>query len=121
MRLDSPRGRPEKKGKSGGDEMKRPRRNHSAEFKARIAREALRGVKTVTEIARENDLHPVQVSTWKKELEDNLHVLFERKGDGDHRVKDLEERCSRMERKVGQLVVEKEFLEKKCRELGIDP
>lgn len=101
--------------------MKRPRRNHSAEFKARIARDALRGVETVTEIARKNSLHPVQVSAWKKELEENLHVLFERKGAADDRASELEARCARMERKVGQLVIEKEFLEKKCAQLGIEP
>lgn len=101
--------------------MKRPRRNHSAEFKARIAREALRGVDTVVEIARKNDVHPVQVSAWKKELEENLHVLFERKGAAEGRLKEMEARCERMERKVGQLVIEKEFLEKKCGELGIEP
>lgn len=101
--------------------MKRPRRNHSAEFKARIAREALRGVETVVEIARKNSVHPVQVSTWKRELEENLHLLFERKGAAEDRVSELESRCARMERKVGQLVIEKEFLEKKCVELGIAP
>jgi transposase-like protein len=101
--------------------MKRTRRNHSAEFKARVAREALRGVKTVAEIARENSLHPVQVSGWKKELEENAGLLFERKGEADGRLRDLEERCARMERKVGQLVIEKEYLQKKCVELGIDP
>ena len=101
--------------------MKRTRRNHSAEFKARVAREALRGVKTVAEIARENNLHPVQVSGWKKELEEHMSELFERKGATDERLKEMEERCARMERKVGQLVIEKEFLQKKCMELGIDP
>lgn len=101
--------------------MKRPRRNHSAEFKARIAREAIRGVETITEIARRNNLHPVQVSGWKKELEEHMAVIFERKGAGDERLRGLEERCARAERKVGQLLVEKEFLEKKCSELGIEP
>ena len=101
--------------------MKRTRRNHSAEFKARIAREALRGVKTVAEIARDNSLHPVQVSGWKKELEENLSLLFERKGAGEERTRELGDRCSRLERKVGQLVIEKEFLQKKCVELGIEP
>ena len=72
----------------------------------------MRGVETVAEIARKNNLHPVQVSTWKKELEDNLHVLFERKGAADGRINELEARCARMERKVGQRVIEKEFLEK---------
>ena len=38
--------------------MKKPRRNHSASFKARVAMDALRGVKTVAEIAAENNLHP---------------------------------------------------------------
>lgn len=101
--------------------MKRPRRNHSAEFKARIAREAMRGVETVTEIAQKNNLHPVQVSEWKKQLEENIPLLFTRKGATDDRVNELESRCAGMERKVGQLVIEKEFLEKKCVELGIDP
>lgn len=101
--------------------MKRTRRNHSAEFKARIAREALRGVKTVAEIARENNLHPVQVSGWKKDLEDHMVTIFERKGAADEQRREMEERCARMERKVGQLVVERDFLQKKCEELGIDP
>ena len=39
--------------------MRRPRRNHSPAFKARIAKEALKGGKTISEIAQENDLHPV--------------------------------------------------------------
>lgn len=122
MRYDSPCGSPvEATGRKRGEEMKRTRRNHSAEFKARIAREALRGVKTVTEIARDNHLHPVQVSGWKNELEENIPLLFERKGAADERLRELEDRCARMERKVGQLVIEKEFLQKKCVELGIEP
>ncbi len=100
--------------------MRKPRRNHSAAFKARMAKEALRGLKTVTEIAQENDLHPVQVSTWKKELEDNMPLLFERKNAVDHSQRSMEKHCERLERKVGQLVVEKEWLEKKCDQLGIE-
>lgn len=48
--------------------------------------EAMRGVETVTEIARKNGLNPVQGSAWKKQLEDNFHVLFERKGTVDDRI-----------------------------------
>jgi transposase len=101
--------------------MKKTRRNHSAAFKARIAREALRGVKTVAEIAQENGLHPVQVSTWKKEAEDNLHQLFERKNGRDEDTEALEQRCLKAEQKYGQVAIEKEFLLKKCAELGIEP
>ena len=99
--------------------MKKPRRNHTAAFKARIAKEALRGVKTVAQIAQENELHPVQVSGWKKELETNMLSIFERKNGVDEEKKDLEKRCERLERKLGQVVVEKDWLEKKCEELGI--
>ena len=100
--------------------MKKPRRNHSAAFKARIARNAMKGAKTITEIARENELHPMQVSAWKKEAEENMESLFERKNASDDTGKKLEVHCERLERKVGQLVVEKEFLEKKCDQLGIE-
>lgn len=101
--------------------MKKPRRNHSAQFKARVAMEALRGVKTVAEIASENNLHPTQVTTWKTELTKGAPELFERKNAPDLEKLSLETNCERLERKVGQLVIEKEFLEKKCLQLGIDP
>jgi transposase-like protein len=92
--------------------MKRPRRNHSPTFKARIAKEALKGLKTISEIAQENELHSVQVSKWKKELEERMAEIFERKNAVTHETQDLQVRCERLERKVGQLVIEKEFLEK---------
>ena len=101
--------------------MKRTRRNHSAAFKARIAKEALKGVKTIREIADENELHPVQVSEWKKQLEENMEMIFERKNARDDEKTKLEQRAVRAERKLGQEIVEKEWLLKKCEELGIEP
>ena len=52
--------------------MKQQRRKHSAEFKARVALEAVKGVKTISEIAQEYEIHPIQVSNWKKELLERL-------------------------------------------------
>jgi transposase len=52
--------------------MKRKRRHLTAEFKARVAAEALKGEKSILQIAQENDIAPTQVSTWKKELEDHM-------------------------------------------------
>lgn len=101
--------------------MRRPRKNHSAAFKARVALEAVQGVKTIAEIAQQNGLHPTQVTTWKKELTQSAEELFVRKNAPDTEKKTLEKNCERLERKVGQLVIEKEWLEKKCVELGIDP
>jgi len=99
---------------------KRKRRHLSAEFKARIAKEALEKEKTIQQIAQENDIAPAQVSAWKKELEERLIEIFESKNARAEEAKKDERRAARLERKVGQLVIEKEFLEKKCEQLGID-
>jgi transposase len=100
--------------------MRKPRRNHSPAFKSRIAMEALKGTKSITEIAEENQLHPAQVTAWKSELVKNAESLFVRKNAVDEERVDMERATERLERKVGQLVIEKEFLEKKCKQLGID-
>ena len=90
------------------DEMKRKRRHLTPEFKARIAIEALQGIKTT------------QVSQWKKELEGRVPEIFAGKNHAKSELALKEKQEQRLERKVGQLVIEKEFLEKKCEELGID-
>ena len=100
--------------------MKRKRRHLSAELKARVAKEALKEEKSIQQIAQENEIAPSQVSAWKKELEERMSEIFERKNAADEEAKREERRASRLERKVGQLVIEKEFLEKKCEQLGID-
>ena len=100
--------------------MKRKRRHFSAEFKARLAKEALKEEKSIQDIAQENEIAPSQVSAWKKELEERMAELFERKNGVNETAKHEEKRAERLERKVGQLVIEKEFLEKKCEQLGID-
>lgn len=101
--------------------MKGKRRHLSAEFKARVAKEALKGEKSVAELATEHEVSPAQISSWKKEAENRLQELFEKSDKKAQREAARQERnLSRMERKVGQLVIEKEFLEKKCKQLGID-
>ena len=99
--------------------MKRKRRHLSAELKARIAKEALREETSIQQIAQDNDIAPSQVSAWKKELEERVAEIFERKNGVNEDAKREEKRAARFERKVGQLLIEKEFLEKKCEQLGI--
>ena len=101
--------------------MKQQRRNHSPEFKARVALEALKGVKTVQQIAAENHLHPVQVTQWKAQVAEEAASLFEKGRGREREVAAREQEKERLERKVGQLVVEVDWLKKKCKELGIDP
>jgi transposase-like protein len=55
---------------------KQKRNTHSPEFKAKVALEAVRGVQTVNEIAQQYEVHPVQVSQWKKALLAELLVFF---------------------------------------------
>jgi transposase-like protein len=101
--------------------MKQKRRNHSPEFKARVALEAIRGVKTVQQIAADNHLHPVQVTQWKTQMLEAAPGVFERGRSAAKQQQIQEQQQERLERKVGQLVVEVDWLKKKCKELGIDP
>lgn len=86
--------------------MRRPRRNHSAAFKARVALEAIRGEKTVAQIAAHHEVHPNQVTSWKSQLLENAAAIFGAEAlasDGKERIRELHE-------KIGELTVERDFL-----------
>lgn len=97
--------------------MKRKRRKHTAEFKARVAFEAIQGLKTQSEIAQEFEIHPVMVGKWKTELLERMPEIFASKSEKDSQNSNKEK--DQLERKVGQLTMEVDFLEKKCKQLGI--
>ena len=97
--------------------MEKQRRKHSAEFKGRVALEAVRGVKTVSEIAAQYQVHPVMVSNWKRDLLDGVPGIFA--GDKSKKEQDKSQDSACLERKIGQLTMEVEWLEKKCVQLGI--
>ena len=90
--------------------MKNHRRKHSAEFKARVALEAIKGVKTLSEIAREYEIDPVMVGKWKSEMLDRLPELFE--ANISAKNKDAEKEQDQLHRKLGQLTMEVDFLKK---------
>ena len=56
--------------------MKNKRRNHSAQFKAKVALTAVKGDKTITELASEYEVHPNQITQWKKQLLQSLPEFF---------------------------------------------
>ena len=79
--------------------------------KAKIALEAVKGLKTINEIAQDNSVHPTQVSQWKKELLDNASTLFEGKR-GTKRINPQND-PDRLYAKIGQLNMELDWLKKK--------
>jgi transposase-like protein len=86
----------------------RTRRRFTAEFKARVALEALRGDRTIQEIAAKHAVHPNQVSTWKRQAVDGLGEVF---SSGNERAaRDHEVEIEKLHAKIGQLTVERDFL-----------
>jgi transposase len=78
--------------------------------------EALLGIKTVGQIAREYEVHPVQVTQWKGVIRDRLPELFEPAGGSEASEQVL---IAQLHEKIGQLTVEADWLKKKCRQLGL--
>jgi len=84
---------------------KRPRRNHAPVFKAEVALEALKGEQTLVELSQRYQVHPNQITEWKKQLLEHAPDIFSkgRKPDQGTSVKDLHA-------KIGQLSMENDFL-----------
>ena len=92
--------------------MGKSRKQHSKEFKARVALEAVRGVKSVSELASEFKLHPTQIRQWKSQLTRNAAEVFER-GRGDAAT-DEEMLTAPLLQEIGRLNMEVKYLQKKC-------
>jgi transposase-like protein len=84
------------------------RRRFTAEFKARVALEALRGDKPIQEIASRHQVHPNQVGQWKRQALEGLGEVFS--SGGERRDRDREAEIERLHAKIGQLTVERDFL-----------
>lgn len=84
------------------------RNARSAEFKAMVTLEALRGEVTIAALAVRYSVHPTQINNWKAEAIRGFSRIF----GGDSRVKHSDQEVALLERKIGQLTMENEFLKK---------
>ncbi len=88
------------------------RKTYTAQFKAKVGLEAIRGIQTVNEIGLAYGVHPVQVNLWKKEIQVQAGLLFETKR-GKKKAADEQESTERLYGEIGKLKMELDWLKKK--------
>ena len=89
------------------------KKQFSDEFKAKVGLEALKGQKTIAELASEFDVHPTQINTWRALIKERTASLFGR-GDGKE-LKEKDELIERLYKNIGQLQVDVDWLKKKLK------
>ena len=94
---------------------RRKRRNHSPTFKAQVAVAALKGDKTLAELAQQFDIHPNQIADWKGQLTERAAQVF---GDGSATAV-AEPDLTKLHAKIGQLTLENDFLESALSKAGL--
>ena len=91
------------------------RRNHDAAFKARVALEALKGERTVSELATAYEVHPTMIHQWKKALLEGAAGIFERGGQAAATAEIAEETVRDLHAKIAELAGANDFLSRKLK------
>lgn len=99
--------------------MSKKRRQYSAQLKAKVALEAVRGEKTVAEIAAQYEIHPTMIHNWKRHLLEGARELFEPHNQAEDLDNDTEAQVAELYRQIGQLKVERDFLVSRSARLGL--
>ena len=92
---------------------KRPRRNHSPAFKARVALEAIKGEKTLAELSQQFDVHANQITTWRTQLLEGAAGVFGPGGGAEPAID-----VKRLHAKIGELTLENDFFDRSARQGG---
>ena len=89
---------------------KTKRKRYSAEFKAKVALEAIKGEQTISELGRRYGLHPNMITNWKRQAIDNMAETFSSKADRNNKLDEAQ--LKDLHAKIGQLTIERDFLAK---------
>jgi transposase-like protein len=87
------------------------RQQYSADFKAKVALDALKGLKTINELASEYGVHPTQINQWKKQAQEDLPTLFST--GRSRKEKSQDDLTASLYQQIGQLTMELDWLKKK--------
>ena len=97
--------------------MNRTRRNHSSAFKAKVALAAIKGERTIAQLADQFDVHPNQITTWKGQLENSAADVFVSGGGATPSVASVDVKA--LHAKIGELTLENDFLESALSKAGL--
>ena len=95
---------------------KRARRNHSPAFKAKVALAALKNDRTIVQLAEQFDVHPNQITSWKEQLLEGAADVFERGSQTRSSASEVD--IKSLHAKIGELVLENDFLERALGKAG---
>jgi transposase-like protein len=99
--------------------MSNPKKQYSAQFKAKVALEAIRGEKTVPELASQYQIHPTVINGWKRKILDQASQIFEVESKGKQTQEKAQSQIDELYRQIGQLKVERDFLANRSAQLGM--
>ncbi len=98
---------------------KNKRKQYSAQFKAKVALEAIRGEKTVAELASQYEVHPTMINNWKRQLQEAASEIFDRSNQSKAVEENQQAQVDELYRQIGQLKVERDFLAQRSARLGL--
>ena len=93
--------------------MSSKKKQYGAQFKAKVALEAIRGEKTVSELASQYEIHPTMINGWKRKILEEASQIFETENQGKEIQENAETQINELYRQIGKLKVERDFLASK--------
>jgi transposase len=99
--------------------MSNKRKQYSPQFKAKVALEAVRGEKTVSELSSQYEVHPTMINNWKRQLLEEASSIFDKGNEGNKGNDSQQGQIDELYRQIGQLKVERDFLASRSAQLGL--